>query len=132
METKKRLYLCFLLLLCASCVNARSPGPSGISVGDLVSSTSELDGKQVVVQGWIEIEPETFRLWGTDEAMGKGLDDSQCVGITLPKGLDRKKLDRSRVVVSGRYVADISGRFIVLGGCRSRRFIFIERIDPLG
>ena len=95
------------------------------------SSIEALDagenGRRVQVQGWIEIDPETFRLWSS-EGNREALEDAHCIGVVIPPGADRELLDRQTVIVTGHFIADVTGEYVVLGGCRNRRFIFADEI----
>jgi len=122
-----------LLMIAASgaCASSHHSGPMILDVGELAERSGELDGQVVTVRGWIEIDPETFRLWETASAMERGKDEEQCVGISVPKGIDRKTFDRTQVIVHGQYVSDVSGRFVVLGGCRSGRFLILSSVESV-
>ena len=125
-----RVALAFSIAATSACAISQ-PQSRIFSVEELAERSGELNGQFVKVRGWIEIEPETFRLWETAEAMDRGQNDKQCVGITVPKGLDIKKFDRSQVIVRGEYISDVSGRFVVLGGCRARQFILLTNVESV-
>lgn len=129
MENKAAWILIIFLAALSPLCTAASDEAIDKSIKELISEGDKLDGQKVRVRGWIEIESETFRFWESEVAMKDGGPRDECVGVVLPEGLDRKMFDEKHVVVTGTYISDISGKYVVLGGCKDRRFIFIDKID---
>ncbi len=126
-----RLSLSFLAFSCVlgACASAglareqvRNSNIETLDAGD--------NGSRVQVRGWIEIDPETFRLWSSEDKR-ETLEDAHCIGVVIPKGTDRELLDRKDVIVTGQFIVDVTGEYVVLGGCRNRRFIFADEIRLL-
>ena len=131
MTISKIVLVMLVTSVCSGCINSQRPKETVTGVSALIYRSSDLDAQLVSVRGWIEIEPETYRFWDSRAAMDNGHDQTQCVGVVLPQGINRAGLDRSEVVVQGTFVSDVSGKYLVLGGCQVRRFILVERIQRL-
>lgn len=130
MENSGRLItLIFFGLALIACSSLGRSVSASLSVDELVSQNDALDNDNIKVHGWIEIDPETFRLWGSKQSMNMPLGKLDCVGIVLPDNVPRAKYERKKVIVSGKFVYDITGKYIVLGGCRERSFIFVNKIE---
>lgn len=131
---KIKISILFILLMKSAligCFAAESNENKNVdlSVKELILSRDSLNGHFVRVHGWIEIDPETFRLWGSQESMKNGIENGDCTGVVVPDGLIRKKYDGKHVIVYGEFISDIVGKYVVLGGCRRRSFIFVEKIE---
>lgn len=133
MVSKLKLSLIAIACVLAGCAGkgaSADTSPEQGKVASILELGADEDGSRVQVQGWIEIDPETFRLWSS-ESKRESLEDEHCVGIVVPRGMDRGFVDRSGVIVIGHFIADVAGEYVVLGGCRNRRFIFAEEIRLL-
>lgn len=119
-----------VLVGCAGTGASTGPSPDQAKIASIEELGSGEDGSRVQVQGWIEINPETFRLWSS-ESKREALEDEHCIGVVMPRGVDRELMDRSDVIVIGHFIADVTGEYVVLGGCRNRRFIFADEIRLL-
>jgi hypothetical protein len=130
-----RLKLSFLAFICvlAACAGngpSTGPAPEQAKIASIEQLGSDEDGSRVQIQGWIEINPETFRLWSSEKKR-ESLEDAHCIGVVIPRGADRELLDRSDVIVIGHFIEDVTGDYVVLGGCRNRRFVFADEIRLL-
>lgn len=129
---KIKISILFILLMIPAsigCFAVESNENVDLSVKELILLRDNLNGHFVRVHGWIEIDPETFRLWGSQESMKNGTENGDCTGVVVPDGLIRTKYDGKHVIVYGEFISDIVGKYVVLGGCRRRSFIFVERIE---
>lgn len=127
----RELTLLVLLPWCilVGCQVDRKKLDGSISVSELIRSRDVFDGRPVVVHGWIEIDPETYRLWDDQGSMISGSESANCVGVVVPSDIRRARYDGKHVVVYGEFISSIIGKHIVLGGCKDRGFIFINRIE---
>jgi len=121
----RTIFIAAVVTAIAACASTAEVA-SGLRPSDLNEAAERYDATEVVVYGYLQVEPEAHGLWQDRAALNAGNLD-KCVSVLIPEDFDLSGYDRSYVIVRGRFVKKLGPNTIHLGACNYTHLILSER-----
>ena len=126
MKTKK--IICVLLVIFGvGCMHIKAT-ENAVTPSKLNAEPARFDNQAVTVDGWLEFRPEAYRLWESEGAMASGMHGPNCVSIGAPGSVEPHRFNKKYVRVTGKFIADSSSQYILIGGCNEPTLILVKKI----
>jgi len=91
----------FVAFAVSGCASLPTADPDALTVTEARSLASELNGKEIIVVGYVTDEFENTSIWATP-IDADNLSQSHCLGLAVPDSLGNSRLNRRWASLRGR------------------------------